>query len=114
MRTHFIVAMTKIDKRDFFSKTKSNDNLQPMIIAKLYLYHFSVFETLHPPNNFLVFQAKIEAYCRIKSYDRGVAPGFKGDVTRGRFAKTVFSATQLFNVGTFETMLQQCCNAVLR
>ena len=89
-----------------------------MIIAELYLYHFSVFETLHPPNSFLVFQAKIEAYCRIKSYDRGVAPGFKGDVTRGRFAKTVFSAPQLFNVGTvlqpFETMLQQCCNAVLR
>ena len=36
----------------------------------------------------------------------------------GRFATTISSATQLFNVGTllqpFETMLQQCCNAVLR
>lgn len=28
-----------------------------MIITKLYLYHFSTFETLHPPNSFLVFQA---------------------------------------------------------
>ena len=52
-----LVAMTKIDKRDFFSKTKSNNNLQPMIIAKLYLYHFPMFEKLHPPNSFLVFQA---------------------------------------------------------
>ena len=36
----------------------------------------------------------------------------------GRFAKTILSATQRYNVGTilwlFETMSQQCCNAVLR
>ena len=35
-----------------------------------------------------------------------------------RFAPTIFSATQRCNVGTmlqrFKTMLQQCCNAVLR
>ena len=28
-----------------------------MIITKLYLHNFSMFETLHPPNSFLVFQA---------------------------------------------------------
>ena len=56
MWVRILVAMTKIDKRDFFSKTKSNSNLQPMIITKLYLHHFSMFETLHPPNSFLVFQ----------------------------------------------------------
>ena len=28
-----------------------------MIIPNLYLYHFWMFETLHPPNSFLVFQA---------------------------------------------------------
>ena len=74
-----------------------------MIITKLYLHNFSMFETLHPPNSFLVFQAKIEAYCRIKSYDRSVAPGFKGDVTRGRFAKTVLAQHSF-------SMLEQCCN----
>ena len=37
---------------------------------------------------------------------------------KGRFATTIFSATQRCNVGTmlqpFETMSQQCCSAVLR
>ena len=36
----------------------------------------------------------------------------------GQFATTIFSATKRCNVGTmlqpFETILQQCCNAVLR
>ena len=44
----------------------------------------------------------------------------KGDVTlvTGRFATTIFNATQRCDVGTmfelFKTMSQQCCNAMLR